>query len=185
MTRSEWDKVVAVIAANWPHSPPPDESIDKWFADLERFPAEQVYAVVETFSLDGERFPPTGGQIRARLAEFSTDHLDYGGAWKLAKAAAIKADPREALEWLRKRCPEAAETVSEMGGSQLSYQLENESTVRAQFRDIYAAICARGRRQEAYKGLPTGGLKALERIDGRPRKLAVTPNRAALTDGGN
>lgn len=179
MTRDEWDVIVALMTATWPHSPPEDASIDKWFADLQDLDAEQVRVAMETINLDGERYPPNSGAIRKRLVDLTADALDYGEAWKLAKAAAYKGDPDEARRWLRERSPEAQAAVEDLcSAPQLTYFTVDEGMVRAQFRDIYRTIVARGLRAVTYAALPSAGMAALERGSG-PRKF----NAKALTQG--
>lgn len=172
MTRDEWDKIVAFLASTWPHSPPEEGTIEIAFTELADLPAEQVLTAVRTFNRDGERFPPTSGQIRSRMTALLVDYLDYGEAWSLAKRAALKADPRIAAAWLGAQSPEALAAVRDlMGGkSVLEYNVGDEATVRAQFRDIYRAACVRARREVEYQGLPSANLPALERGTG-PRKL--------------
>jgi hypothetical protein len=176
MTGSEWVEVLALMRLDWPHAQLPDQPTrDKWFSDLKHLPAEQVKVAVEALYRDGREFPPNGAQILGKVSELSRDDLSHGEAWSLAKRAALKADPDEGLDWLRTRSPEAAEAVLQMGGKQLAYLNEDESTVRAQFRDVFNNVVAAQRRDDRYAGLPNAGLRSLER---GPKRLGEALRRA-------
>lgn len=168
MKRSEWIEAVALMRMNWPHVGIDEKVEKKWFTDLADLPGDQVKVAIEALYRDGREFPPNGAQIRGKVSELGRDDPDHGEAWRLARRASRKADPREAFEWLAKQSPAAAEAVREISGFQLSYRLDDESTIRAQFRDIYNAIVKRNRREDTYAGLPSAGLRQLER---GPRKL--------------
>lgn len=175
MIRSEWIDVVKLMRVNWPHAQVAEASIAKWYSDLQHLPAEQVTVAVEALYRDGREYPPNGAQILAKVSELSRDEIDHGEAWRLAKKAAIKGDPQEAFEWLQEHSPAAAETVRQMCGLQLTYLHEHESTVRAQFRDIFRSVVTTQKRDDAYAGLPSAGLRGLER---GPRQLGSALQRA-------
>lgn len=175
MTRAEWARAMQRIRANWPHARIAKATMAKWFSDLSHLPGEQVTVAIEALYRDGREFPPNGAQILAKVSELGRDELDHGAAWTLAKRAALKADPKEAQEWLRERSPAAAEAVQRFSGGVLSYQLDEESTVRAQFREVFKAVVAERKRDDAYAGLPHAGLRGLQR---GPRKLSEALQRA-------
>jgi hypothetical protein len=175
MQRSEWIEALALMRVNWPHVALDEQVAAKWFRDLERHPGDQVKVAIEALYRDGREFPPNGAQILAKLFELGRDEIDHGEAWKLAKQAAIKADPKEASAWLEEQSPLAAEAVRRISGAQLSYLNEDEATVRAQFRDIFKNLVEGQRRDDAYAGLPSAGLRGLER---GPRQLGDALKRA-------
>lgn len=167
MTDREWDGIVAVITANWPHQLPPDEALAKWGQDLAEFPADQVLTTVEVLYRDGREFPPNGAQIRAKLFDLATDELDWSEAWELVREAGRKfglgARYTEALQWLEQRSLPAATAAKRMGIREVaSYRIESESTARAQFRDTYREVVDRKRSGDLYAGLPSAGLARLE-----------------------
>lgn len=157
---------------NWPHAKIEDAVIAKWYQDVEHLAGEQVKVAIEAIYRDGREFPPSGAQILAKVSELGRDEIDHGEAWRLAKKAALKSNPQE---WLEERSPEAAEAVRRLCGPYLTYMLDEESTVRAQFREIYKNIVATQKRDAAYAGLPSAGLRALER---GPRQLGEALQRA-------
>jgi hypothetical protein len=174
---SEWTEVLALMRLNWPNAKfPPRESREKWYADLKHLPAQQVKVAVEAMYRDGREFPPNGAQILAKVTELARDDISHGRAWELAKRAALKADPKLAAEWLRERSPEAQAAVEQLcSAPQLTYQLGDESTVRAQFRDVFKSVLATQKRDDLYAGLPSAGLRGLER---GPQKLGSALKRA-------
>lgn len=177
MTHSEWIGVVRRMEANWPHSTLPSSAIAKWFDDLRRLPVDQVTAAVETAYRDGEKFPPNGAQILGRISKLSRNEIDHGEAWMLArKASYMSGTDEKNFEWLRELSPAAAETVRRLcGGNVLTYNVDEVSTVRAQFREIYKAVVAEGRRDDTYAGLPSAGLRGLH-----PRGLTKLAPRKLL-----
>jgi len=173
--KSEWIEALALMRLNWPHARVEEPVAEKWFGDLQHLPAKQVKVAIEALYRDGREFPPNGAQILGKVIELGRDEIDHGEAWRLAKKAAIKADPKEAFEWLQEQSPAAAETVRRMFGSQLSYMNEDEPTIRAQFRDIFRRVVEEDRRRDRYHGLPAAGLRGLER---GPRQIGSAIRRA-------
>ena len=168
MELSEWAALVSRIRALWPQAEIPDATAEVWFESVADVPAAEAKAAVDALARDGERFPPTGGMIRAKVAALGRDDIDWGEAWQLAKKAGLKGDEAEAQAWLQARSPAAAETVRRLCGPVLTYLLDEEMAVRAQFRMLYEGIVQGRTTDEAYQGLASGGLKALQR---GPRQL--------------
>lgn len=172
MSGEEWIEIVRRIDANWPHVTTPETAIAKWFADLRHLPAEQVLVAVEATYRDGREFPPNGAQILAKLSELDRNDPDHGKAWELVNKALWAHAP---YDWgafyrqLEEASPATAEAARRYGfEAQSGYLKSEEGTVRAQFREIYKAVCGERKRDDAYAGLPSAGLRALDR---GPRKL--------------
>lgn len=181
MTREEWIDAVKWISANWPHAEIPNATLAVWWEDVEDLDGEAVRAALRTMS--DRKFPPSGGEVRVAVVELSRDDPDHGEAWRLVQRAQVKGLHREhghaGLEWLEEEAPLVAEAVRRFGPDSLSiYSLSDESTVRAQFRDVYNAVVRDAQRGERLQGLPTGGLRRLER---GPRPIGET---LRLTAGG-
>jgi hypothetical protein len=175
MERSEWIEAVALMRLNWPHSRIDDAVIAKWFSDLEHLPGEQVKVAIEALYSDGREFPPNGAQILAKIIELGREDMSAGEAWRLAHKAALKADPDHAEAWLKEQNAAAAEAVRQISGPYLSYMKADEPIVRAQFRDIYNNIIRAQKRDDAYAGLPSAGLRSLER---KPHRIGEALKRA-------
>lgn len=167
MTKAEWLELVTEMQARWPRKEISDESVALWFADLSHLPADQVRAGVLALYRDGREWCPNGAQILSKVSELDRDDPDYGEAWKLAKKASLIAEPEKAFETLKAQSPAAAQAVRQMCGLYLEYNLDEEGTARAQFRDIYNSVVSARRRDDAYVGIEGAGLRAL---DG-PRKI--------------
>jgi hypothetical protein len=182
MQRSEWIEAVALMRLNWPHSRIDDAVIAKYFTDLQHLPAEQVKVAIEALYRDGREFPPNGAQILGKVVELSDPQaaIDHGEAWQLAKRASHMSG-ETGPEWLREKCPAAAEAVQRLcGGSTLTFMVDDEPTVRAQFRDIYNNLLRAQKRDALYAGLPSAGLRSLE---GKPHRIADALKRALPAGG--
>jgi len=169
MTRSEWIGVVRQMDANWPHSKIPEMSIAKWFDDCKHLPAEQVGVAVETAYRDGEKFPPNGAQILARVSELGRDDPDHGEAWLLLNKALMKHGVTDWPAFYECLPPSVSVAARRMRfETQGGYLKAEESTVRAQFREMYKNVLTERRRDDAYAGLPDAGLRGLDRA---PKKI--------------
>ena len=179
MQREEWDQIVAIMATNWPHQPPTDGAIEKWYADLADRDGRQVLSAVEAIYRDGAEFPPNGGQILAKLSELERDDPDHGQAWALAMKAVQRFGFYRAeagLAWLDEQSPAVGTAVLRFGYDALCHaDIEDIATVRAQFREVYKAVCAERGRDDAYSGLPSAGLRSLER---GPKRIGAVLERA-------
>jgi hypothetical protein len=173
--RSEWIEALGLMRLNWPHAAIDDRVAEKWFGDLAHLGAEQVKVAIEALYRDGREFPPNGAQILAKIIELGRDDLSVGEAWRLAHKAARIADPDKAEAWLKEQSPATAESVRQISGPYLAYQLDDEPTVRAQFRDIYNNVIRGQKRDDAYAGLPSAGLRGLER---GPKRIGDVLKRA-------
>lgn len=171
MTRPEWIEVVQRMVTNWPHVTIPDASIAKWYGDLAHLPFEQVAVAVEAIYRDGREYPPNGAQVLAKVSELSRDDPDYGEAWRLVNKALRKFgvyDWPGFYSYLEKHSPAVCEAARRYGFEPSGYLIADQGTVRAQFRDIFRAVCAERQRADAYSGLPDAGLRQLQR---GPRQL--------------
>lgn len=175
MLRSEWIEAVALMRVNWPQSQIDKPVIEKWYSDLSHLPGDQVKVAIEALYRDGREFPPNGAQILAKVIELDREDMSHGEAWRLANKAALKADPEQAETWLKEQNPVAAEAVRQISGPYLSYMKADEPIVRAQFRDIYNGIISAQKRDDAYAGLPSAGLRSLER---GPKRIGQVLKRA-------
>lgn len=164
------------MRARWPHAKIPDASIALWYDDLKDLPVEQVLAGAEAWYRDGKDFPPNGGQTHAKVAELDRADPHFGAAWRLVNLALLKHGVYDWPQFYSCLPPAVAEAAKRMrfetnGG----YLKSEESTVRAQFREIYKAVCNERRRDDAYAGIPSAGLRGLEK---GPRKLGKALQRA-------
>jgi len=180
VTRPEWIEVVQVMRVNWPHATIPKESIAKWYEDVKHLPGEQVRVAAEVIYREGREFPPNGALLVAKVSELSRDDPDHGEAWRLVREAlwkhAIHYEPRAFYAYLNERSPAVAEAARRYGfEAQGGYLVAEEGTVRAQFREIYKAVCRERKHDDAYAGLPSAGLRGLEK---GPRRLESALARA-------
>lgn len=175
MTRSEWWKQVAILQARWPHKPIPEQTAEIWFHDLADIPVEQVEAAILALYREGREWAPNGAQIRAKVAELGQDHLDHGAAYDLAMRAASSKGFERGLDWLREQDETVALAAERFPWRSLCLEPLEDGTRRAQFREIYKLVVGEAKRDAAYAGLPSAGLRSLER---RPRSMGEALERA-------
>ena len=179
MTRAEWLKLAVELQARWPNRELTDESLAIWFEDLSHLPAEQVRTGILALYRDGREWCPNGAQILAKVSELGRDDPDHGEAWRMVNEALWKHAPYNwtaFYAYLAERSPAVAEAARRYGfETQNGYLKSEEGTVRAQFREIFKAVCRERQHDSAYVGLPNAGLRGLER---EPRKLGEALQRA-------
>lgn len=144
MNGHDWDKVVVLITANWPHQLPPDEALAKWGQDLNGEEVEDVLIAVETLYRDGREFPPNGAQILRRVGELRRNDPDPGEAWDIAmhqRPHDLVYERTEAMDWLEERSPAVAEALRRFGIDEFVHVTHDTvGTARAQFRRIYEGV---------------------------------------------
>lgn len=186
----EWREIAKRIIAKWPHQVPSQASLAESFDALGDLEAEPVMVAVESFYRDGERWPPTGGMLRQRVMELALDAPDWGEVFRCINAyvrtgicnpvyggfESYQARGEGQLE----RMPTAiAAFIRSVGNRQLFEASEQEGGGEARLRDKWLAWSGRQTREAALFGLPTGGLRSLERINRRgPLELGVVLREA-------
>lgn len=165
MNEREWLEQLAILQLRWPQSKITDESADLWFLDLSEFEGEQVEAAITALYRDGREWAPNGAQIRNKLLELRAGDQSWARAYELAMDAARSHGGYEygGLSWLRGQDELAARTVETYDWESFCRsEATADGTRRAQFRDIYNELAGSAARHERYRGIPSGGLKALE-----------------------
>lgn len=172
MTADEWDVLTVELLAYWPNREIPDKSFELWFRDLSEFDAEQVEAAIIAIYRDGREWAPNGAQIRNKLLELRADDGGWTRAYALALEAAMHHGGAEygGLSWLRDQDELAARAVEAYGWRDFCLSDAPDTSRRAQFRDMFTELAASAERHDRYRGLPSGGLRVIERAN-KPRKL--------------
>lgn len=181
----EWREIAKRMIAKWPHQVPSQASLAECFDALGDLEAEPVMVAVESFYRDGERWPPTGGMLRQRVMELALDAPDWGEVfrWINTYVRTGVCNPSygdfdsyvAAAERLLGQMPAAiAAFIRSVGTRQLYEASEQEGGGEARLRDKWLAWSGRQTREAALFGLPSGGLRALERVNRRgPVELGV------------
>lgn len=177
MTPQEWLRVCSRINKVWPHQPVPPPTVDAWYQLLQDLDGEQVAVAVDAIALDGAEFPPHAGRIRRKLVELSDPAQLWGEVWHEVQAAAMRfggyRDPDE-ITWSTE---DVRELVRLKGWEYLCTTTDPSSVVEAQCRDLWEAIRARRRDDDAYAGLPGAGLR---RMADRGAREGLVPVRGVL-----
>lgn len=80
MTFAEWKRIASEMTAMWPKGRIAERAGQRYFADLAELPEPTVRAAVEVLYREGREWPPTGAQIRAKVAELTIDAPDWSEA---------------------------------------------------------------------------------------------------------
>jgi hypothetical protein len=166
VTGHEVTTLVEMMRALWPHMrilTARQEGI--YAAVLEPFEAALVTAAVQTMYYDGDRFAPTAGQIRKRVADLADDAPDWDEAWAEINVA-IRAVQSRGI-----RPQDCAfthsvvlETVDNMGWPTLLHTyVDQQHVTHAQLRTAYEAARKRHRDTLLYGPLPSPRTRRLTR----------------------
>jgi hypothetical protein len=172
MTHQEWLRIAAHINKMWPQHPIPPVTVAEWYPYLAELAAEQTRVAVDAFVLDGSAFPPTVGQIRAKLVELGDEPQLWGEAWQEVQRQIAQCgvyQNQESIEW---STPDVEELVRLKGWEYLCTTTDPTSVVEAQCRELWESIRARRRQDASYACLPEAGLR---RLTGLGRQESITP----------
>ena len=155
MTLEQWYALAAELQARWPHREIPEESVKLWYEDLSSLPSEEARAAILALYRDGREWAPNGAQILAKVSELRRQDPHYGEAWKLVNQALMKYGVYDWPSFYSCLPPAVSEAARRMNFEiQGGYLKAQESTVRAQFRDVFQAVCEERRRTDAYADIP-------------------------------
>lgn len=123
---------------------PDEDSVKVWFNLLKDIPYDVLNnAIIRWIST--ERFPPTIADLRKmsfRTVEGAPE--DWAEAWKNVKKAIQKFGSYRETEGLNSLSDAERQAAQRIGWTELCMMdIDNESTNRAQFRDIFNAILSR------------------------------------------
>jgi len=167
MTDRQWLNVKARLTSNWPHQLPPESALKKWRTDLDDLDGDQVEVAIEALYRDAREFPPNGAQIRAKVLELASDAPTWGEVWdRLWKAAEQFGYSRqgEALEFIGEMSPLAAEFARQLPFREFCLTTEPQ-VFHGQARRVWEQMLRRYERDMRLYGLPSAGLRAVERAN--------------------
>jgi hypothetical protein len=195
MKRSEWLELVELIGNLWPgHAYPPGTVAAGWEM-VQGLDAGEVRAAVMRESATKREFPPPVGALRADVAELADDAPAWGAVWNEIMVRIVEvgyyADLTEDGNLVREGVlttwthPLIGGLVKMVGWKELcTAPLSELRTFEAQCRNKYEAIARRRLEDAGYAGLPTAGLKRLERgARGQPTRLGESLRLPERTDG--
>jgi len=176
VTRAEWDSVVQRMVACWPHYDWPNAqvvgSLDVWFEEVDDLDADQVRVACRTLYRSGREFPPNGAQVRAQVVSLAADLPGFGEVWdRLHRAASNFGQVRseEAIAWLAEWHPLAGEFARILTFREFCLTTEQE-VFHGQARRTWDQLVRRHDRDSQVAGLPSAGLRAVERAN-EPRQI--------------
>ncbi len=172
MSPSDFARLCSRVSGWWPHQTWSKETAALYYHDLSEFPADQVFTAAEALYREGGSFPPTGAQIRRNIVALSADVPGFGEVWnRLHRAAQMFGQVRseEAIEWLAEWHPLAGEFARILTFREFC-KTTNQEVFHGQARRTWEQLCRRTERDATLAGLPSAGLRSLERANG-PRQL--------------
>ena len=173
MTLDEWKPIAARIVRRWPHvdwqAHAQSGAIDQMFTDLADLEVDHVAAGCEALYRDGREFPPNGAQVRAKVVELGQDVPDWGEAAKVIRDCAGYLSRRD--ERLAPEHPLIAAFVRSVGWTEATHACSPDRMAEAQTRERWAAFVRQQKRDATYLGVPSVGLRQLERVNSGPRRL--------------
>ncbi len=176
MTRDDWGSTVKRLMAYWPHYDWANAAslgaIDVWFEEVEDLDAEQVQVACKVLYRAGGQWPPNGAQIRGQVVSLESDVPGFGEVWdRLHRAASRfgRARSEEAIAWLAEWHPLCGEFARILTFREFCLTTEQE-VFHGQARRTWEQLCRRHERDSRLAGLPSAGLRAVERAQG-PRPL--------------
>lgn len=210
METSEWLELAAVLRDRWPHSRMPAETVEQWGLDLRDLRPEHVAAAIEVLYREQREHLPNPGQIRAKIVELALDAPEWSQAIAALRAIAstptsrmvdpglrVEEDGHEVadpvIEYPRREAiaeahPVLGGFIEALGWEQVAVgaSMEATTTAEAQLREKWNAYIRRIHREATYAGLPSVGLRRLERIAREePRQLGsvIADVRGELEEG--
>ena len=194
VTEQEWAALCERMVAWWPHfdwkRAAEVGSIGAWYRDVEDLDADQVATAAESLYREGHDFPRNGAQIRKRVFELSADVPTWGEVWdRLWRAAQNFGQVRQedAFAWLEDWSPLAAQFARQLPFREFCTTTEPE-VFHGQARRVWEQLVRRHERDSSLLGLPTAGLKAVEKANREPTQIGdvlrrVLPPAPAETKG--
>lgn len=127
-----------------PNFLPDEDSIKVWYNLLKDIPYELLNNTIIRW-ISTERFPPTIADLRKMSYHTANDETpDWAEAWKKIKSAISCYGFYRESDALASMDDLTRQTTERIGWKELCMaDIDNESTNRAQFRDIYNALVAR------------------------------------------
>lgn len=180
MTRSECLELAAETSARWPNAPLSKATVAIWWGDLQQLPADQVRAAIVVHDREGNSWPPTCGQIVARVVELAYDHPGWDEVWAEVQHAVRHVGSYRTpddFDWSSDLVEAFARRI---GWRELCTHPAGDTAFHAQCREVWRSMVDRVERDSRHIGIAAAGLKQLERAEQRRTGLERLDPRKAL-----
>lgn len=193
MTEAQWLRLAAELRARWPEATFSRASEVVYGRELADLDSQHVAAALAAHDRDGERFPPTAGQIRKRVVELAADAPDWSMVQRTIGRACSFSSRRFAVgegfvddraAFLSEQHPLLAAFVERVGWAEAQWaaagDVEDGRIAEAQVRTKWEQFRGRAMREAGLVGLPDGGLATLARVnrEGGLSQLGAALSRA-------
>jgi len=165
MNAKQWAAVAAKMQRRWWSIEIPPQALKQYLDDLADLPAEQVDSAVGAFAREGREFAPTAGMLRQKVVELDTAIPSWDEAWTEIMDAFRQGYSTYAIpsadHW---SSPLIADFVRGIGWRSICIE-GNDTTFIAQARERWKTRAGRAERDATLVGLPSAGLRVLERAN--------------------
>lgn len=183
MIVQHWAAIAAEICARWPEASFPKSSVVLYGRELADLDAAHVQAAVAAWDRDGNRFPPTAGQLRQKILELDADAPPWVEAFRWIQRLAQTGwgGPYYGPRWgetvqradaMLHEMPDSVRSFIEAAGrQQIVMNLHEGGDGEARLRHKWEAYVQRTVRDASMAGLDGGGLRAIGRVNSEPRQI--------------
>lgn len=144
LTTDEFKRFAKALKTYYPQNEnlmPNQEAIELWFTELNDIPYKVLATALRKY-VQTERFPPTIADMRRISYELTSNSIDWGKAWEIARRAISRwgeYNAEKGRQAIKEQDELAYETVERIGYMELCYS-KNMQTDRANFRAIYEEL---------------------------------------------
>jgi hypothetical protein len=195
--------VAARLREVWPHSNLTADTLAGWGRDLEDLPGDRVAAAVEALVRDEREHAPHSGTIRAKVVDLALDPPEWaevvaelrGETMVLPELGCVECHDQDVAGFIESENGDMGPCECRLDRDNarkrhlvgrhpliLKFEalvgdrvgaVEEGGNAEARLRMTWESFIRRERRDAAYKGLPSAGLRTLERVNGTssPKQL--------------
>ena len=185
LTKGEFIKIIEYLVAVYPEMEKAFNSQTTqavWYDLLKDINFDDLTLACKVYCSTG-RFAPKPADIRALVAEATTDYRDWSSGWSLVLRSIQRFgmyQETEALEWIGEQDKTASESIRRLGYKNLC-MADDEIAFRANFRKVYES---ENDRQKFYSKLPPESKKKMleNKEKARNKLIQLNPGLKGIAD---
>jgi len=178
VTPSELVELLGAVNRRWPHHPVPTASYPVWAEDLRELDFGLAAGAIREMARDGRDFPPTSGQVYARLVEVADTTPGWTVAW--AEITRRATTPREPThydpaigDWAYPppepwSDPLVQAVAERIGLSRIAQRRTDDRGIERAAREAYEELTAERRRELRANPLAVAAATTPRLTDGKP-----------------
>lgn len=185
LRRDEFTKIIEYLIAVYPEMEKAfnlQTTQAVWYDLLKDIDFNDLTLACKVYCATG-RFAPKPADIRALVAEATTDYRDWSSGWSLVLRSIQRFgmyQEAEALEWIGEQDKTASESIRRLGYKNLC-MADDEIAFRANFRKVYES---ENDRQKFYSKLPPESKKKMleNKEKARNKLIQLNPGLKGIAD---